>query len=167
MAVSMHLAIPPPFKLNTGAQANLLPRRVYDQLSNKPPLKPTTTRLMPYDADKPLSVEGQCICTVSASLKEHSITRHLRFFVTSAPLADPSLGLTACEELSLIKRVCANTAVHSANAETPGDLPVGDPVVKDYLPLFQGIGHLSDHQYSIQIKEGAVPYAVSAPRQVC
>ena len=91
------------FKLDTGAQANLLPRSLYDQLLEKPPLKPTTIRLMLYGADKPLSVDGQCICEVSVSLEGRSISRHLRFFVTSVPLADSLLRLAACEDLSFNK----------------------------------------------------------------
>ena len=68
----------------------------------------------------------------------------------------------------LINRVCAANAIRSINAdaEIPAALPVDDPVAKDYLPLFQGIGHMSDHQYSIRLKEGAVPHAVSTPRRV-
>ena len=140
------------FKLDTGAQVNVLPRSVYCRLTSKPVLEPAKIRLMPYGLSRPLPVDGQCLCQV-----EHETTHHLQFYVVPAT-ASPILGLNACQNLGLVKRI--------AEVDRNDNQIVKDVVLKDYSTVFGTPGLLRDHVYQIRLKEGAVPYSVFAPRRV-
>ena len=52
------------YKLDTGAQVNLLPHELYRMLSPRPQLHPTRSRLFAYGADSPIPMKGQYICSV-------------------------------------------------------------------------------------------------------
>ena len=52
------------YKLDTGAQVNLLPYDIYQRLYPRPPLHPTRSRLFAYGAESPIAVRGQCVCGV-------------------------------------------------------------------------------------------------------
>ena len=140
------------FKLDTGAQVNVLPRSVYCRLTSKLVLEPAKIRLMPYGLSRPLPVDGQCLCQV-----EHGTTHHLQFYVVPAT-ASPILGLNACQKLGLVKRI--------AEVDRNDNQIVKDVVLKDYSTVFGTPGLLRDHVYQIRLKEGAVPYSVFAPRRV-
>ena len=135
------------YKLDTGAQVNVLPREVYASLKSVPLLKPAQVKLMPYGSSDPLPLDGQCQCQVNYGKKYQ-----LQFFVVPT-MSSPLLGLDACQQLGLISRVNGVSINHLEN----------DPVMKDYLDVFQSPGLLKNHLYKIQLKEGAVPYSVAAP----
>ena len=52
------------YKLDTGAQVNLLPYDIYQRLYPRPLLHPTRSRLFAYGAESPIAVRGQCVCSV-------------------------------------------------------------------------------------------------------
>ena len=52
------------YKLDTGAQVNLLPYDIYQRLYLRPLLHPTRSRLFAYGAESPIAVRGQCVCSV-------------------------------------------------------------------------------------------------------
>ena len=142
-------SLPTNFKLDTGAQANILPYSVFHQLSPRPQLHPASTRLFVYGAEIPLAVEGQCICDVQF---EGGRSRKLRFFVLSPTVtAEPLLGLQACDQLNLIKRV---SAVESPDLEAVRN----DPVAREYIDLFDGVGRMDLYTYKIRLREGAQPF---------
>jgi hypothetical protein len=85
--------------LDTGAQVNILPWTVHCYLAHKPPLWPTQARILAYGSTDPLPLKGQFICDVKCGGK----SKNLRFFVPSVK-AEALLGLSACEELGLIRR---------------------------------------------------------------
>ena len=88
------------YKLDTGAQANILPYAVYRQMTSHPKLHKATTRLFAYGAVSPISVAGQCVFEVSV---QGEISRKLRFYVLAADVkAVPLLGLTTCDQLDFI-----------------------------------------------------------------
>ena len=59
----------------------------------------------------------------------------------------PYLVWPRVKKFSLIMRICAKNEVHTVSVDTEASaaLPLIDPVAKDYLLLFQRIGHLSDY----------------------
>ncbi|XP_062517330.1 uncharacterized protein LOC134192600 [Corticium candelabrum] len=109
------------FKLDTGAQVNVLPRSVYCRLTAKPVLEPAKLRLMPHGLSRPLPVDGQCFCQV-----EHGTTHHLQFYVVPAT-ASPILGLNACQKLGLVKQI--------AEVDRNDNQIVKDSVLKDYSTI--------------------------------
>ena len=143
------------FKLDTGAQVNILPRHEYRRLANKPALQPARIRLLAYGSNDPLPVDGQCVCKIEANDRQ---TKFLQFFIV--PFAEePLLGISACQDLGLIKRVDSTEVsalpVCDGNAEQLSGV-VEDPLAREYLELFQGLGHIRDHPYSIRVH----PYSI-------
>ena len=52
------------YKLDTGAQVNLLSYDIYQRLYPRSLLHPTRSRLFAYGAESPIAVRGQCVCSV-------------------------------------------------------------------------------------------------------
>lgn len=69
-------------------------------------------------------------------------------------LARPLLGVRACEELGLVKRIY----------NVYGKLTDVD-AKKEFPDIFRGLGKL-DIPYTIKLKEDARPFAVHSPRRV-
>ena len=85
------------FKLDTGAEANVIPIEVFNQLTNTPQVQPTKTKLTAYGGNtiKPLGT-----CTLQCTSKHNC--HDVKFYVVNAD-SQPILGLTDCEELALLE----------------------------------------------------------------
>ena len=75
------------FKLDTGAEASVLPLKVYNRLTDKPILQNTTTKLSAYGGSV-LRPVGTCVLECKGKLA----TSAVRFFVVSKEV-QPILGL--------------------------------------------------------------------------
>lgn len=156
------------YKVDTGAQVSILPKSVYNQLPDKPSLRPTTARLLPYGSQEPLSVDGQCVCSVTM---DDGRSRYLRFLVV--PYHDePLLGLGASEHLGLLQRTAAlrtSTAAEEPLLEGLG-LPTKDTEINNVAQAFpdisDGLGCLKEFPYQIQLGEKVQPVAIDTPRRV-
>ena len=149
------------YKLDTGAQVNILPYSIYQQLSPRPPLHKVSAGLFAYGTVDPISVKGQCICNIGL---QHGGSRQPRFYVLEAGIhAVPLLGLQACDQLSLVRRV-------AATAEDTEDDSLSvirvDEVAKDYLDLFRGFGAMTELSYKMRLVEWAEPYSLSTARRI-
>ena len=131
------------YKLDTGAQVNILPNSLYQRLMPKPELDQASSRLFAYGATAPLNVDGQCLCDV---VSEDSVSRRLTFHVLSDTVrAEPLLGSEACDKLNLVKRVstaCADNDVLNRICK--------DYIARDYIDMFDGIGCLKNYPYTVQ-----------------
>ncbi len=88
------------FKLDTGAQVNMLPNSQYDKLLRRPKLKSTKVKLTAYNGTN-IPVVGRCIARIA-----HKKSRDVPvMFVVAETSSPPILGLSTCENLNLIKRV--------------------------------------------------------------
>ena len=87
------------YKIDSGAQVNILPKKEFYSSPNRPGLKDTKIRLKAYNSSS-IPVLGRCVTQV----KQKNRTVPVLFIVadTSSP---PILGLTTSENLNLIKRV--------------------------------------------------------------
>ena len=83
-------------KLDTGAEASILPISAYNKLLIKPSLKPTNMKLSAYGGSS-INRVGTCILQCSGKDKPHNV----KFYVGTVPI----LGLGDCERLGLVKRV--------------------------------------------------------------
>ena len=92
------------FKMDTGAQANVLPISTLKTLSTKPPIDKTHTRLTAYNGID-IPVMGKCILDI-----HHNNTIHSVPFIVADTTSPPLLGLQTCVDLNLIKRVWAMNA---------------------------------------------------------
>lgn len=91
------------FKLDSGAQANILPENVFNSLKvNKDKLKRPNTKLSLYGGT-PLPSIGKCILNLRC---KNGVTKLVEFHVVKEGMQTPPiLGLEDCENLNLIKRI--------------------------------------------------------------
>ncbi|CAC5410620.1 unnamed protein product [Mytilus coruscus] len=128
------------FKIDTGAQVNILPLSIYKKLSNVK-LSKTSTSLTSYSGDK-LKVVGKC----SLHLKD----KNCEFFVTETNQS-PLLGFKASNELGLIHVIMT--------VQTDVDDPV-----KSFPKVFTGLGCL-EKPYHIKIDSSVNP-VINPPRKI-
>ena len=88
-----------PLKLDTGAQVNILPMKDFKRLKNKPKVRDKKINLRTYD-DKPIPSKG--VCRLSLTTKGQKVNA---LFVLVEVNRQAILGLKACEQLGLIKRI--------------------------------------------------------------
>ena len=119
------------FKLDTGADANVLPMHMYRQLPGPIQLRPTETVLIAFGGAR-LPTDG--VASLECRTTKHKAM--LDFHVSSR--ADkPILGGDACEELQLVRRVEALTA----RSQQPGKAPATkEEMLQRYAEVFTGLG---------------------------
>ena len=139
-------------KVYTGAQANILPLRIYQQMDlPENSLKPSTTTLVSYTGT---SIPQHGICSLSCTFKGE--TEVTDFFVTEAP-GPAIIGLLSFEEFGIVTLSCKITKELSRIKET-ADL------IRQYPEYFQGIGKFVG-QYHVTV-DPAVSPVVHPPRRV-
>ena len=135
------------FKLDTGAQCNIIPRKVYDCIQQRPKLHEAKAKLTSYDGGS-IEVQGKCIVRITRPDKpEKSYPVQCFVVPTESP---PILGLETCERLNLIRRVMSVT-----------------PTTPDFMleyDVFGEIGLLSgEHHINL---DPSVPAVVNPPRRI-
>ncbi len=133
------------YKIDTGAQVNVLPKKLFYSLSNRPKLKPTGIKLTAYSGSN-IPVIGKCIAYTK--LKNKSIPV---LFIIAETSSSPILGLKTSESLNLIKRV-----LHVNSSPTN--------FTEEYSDCFGEIGCLPGTHH-ITIDETATPI-IHPPRRV-
>ncbi|XP_063628947.1 uncharacterized protein LOC134800377 [Cydia splendana] len=138
------------FKLDTGAEVNVLPLRYLSQVGlSKENLMVTTSRLHGYSG-KNLDVLGKCFLKVVYKDNVY----FLEFKVVDVPSA-PVLGKNDCKLMNLVKRVFAVSETEQLHSPA---------FVTEYKDVFQGIGCLPG-SYKIRVNRECKP-VVHAPRKV-
>ncbi|XP_061725450.1 uncharacterized protein LOC133531325 isoform X1 [Cydia pomonella] len=138
------------FKLDTGAEVNVLPLRYLSQVGlSKENLMVTTSRLHGYSG-KNLEVLGKCFLKVVYKDNVY----FLEFKVVDVP-SSPVLGKYDCKVMNLVKRVFAVSEMEQLNSPA---------FVTEYKDVFQGIGCLPG-SYKIRVNRECKP-VVHAPRKV-
>ena len=152
-----HLNISILAKVDTGAQGNILPTRVFKQMNISPEaLRPTNTILTAYNGTI-IPQEGVLKLKCKYKAREWKETS---FFVaeTTGPII---LGLPACLALNLVSLNCAvhttSVPLSRTKIESTKDL------VKQYPEQFDRIGHFPG-KYHIVLNPDAEPI-VHAPRK--
>ena len=87
------------FKLDTGAEINVLPNKIYKKLSPRPELKKTSISLRAYNNTE-IPTLGKC----TIKLNNKNIQTHATFIIADIN-SKPVLSARTCEELNLIKRI--------------------------------------------------------------
>lgn len=136
------------FQLDTGAQANILPKSTYDNLNiTNNPLSETKVKLVTYSGNKIVPV-GTTILDCIARDNSHK----LKFYIVDAKVK-PILGNTACTQIGSIIRV--HTVEPSLSK---------DSILDEYGDVFNDLGCLPG-QHTITI-DPTVPPVVHPPRKV-
>ena len=131
------------FKLDTGAQANIIPIAVFENMQKKHSLSANGCKLYGYSGSE-ITTKGTTTLECSYKGQKHQGIFHI---VDNPPNAQPILGLKACLALNLIKLILS--------VEKPAPL-TKDSVLKEYQQVFTGLGEL-EGEVKLHLKEQAVP----------
>ena len=134
-------------KLDTGAQCNVLPLHIYNQISDRP-LKPSKSRLVSYSGHR-LNTVGKVTLLVSTKNKYVPI----EFEIVKDKLT-PLFGLKACLELNLISRLFSLNCENTSSEE----------ILENYRDVFEGLGCLPT-EYRIRLEKDAKPI-INPPRKI-
>ena len=132
------------FKLDTGADVTVVPEHIFKKTHRW--LQESKIKLT-GPGQQPLDVCG----VFEAQIQSHEKATTQNVYVIRG-LKTPLLGRPAIEALSLV------SVVQSVNSP-------GEEIFKKYPTLFQGLGKLTG-EYSIKLREGAQPYAVTTLRRI-
>lgn len=130
------------FKLDTGAQTNLIPKWLFDKLPNVSITK-SFVKLLNYDGHV-INNLGKVTLECNVVNKPEKV--RLEFFIVNNQNASAILGLEACQKLKLIKRI------HAIELNT---------ILNEFSDVFKGIGCLQ-RKHTIRIEENATPVAYNA-----
>ncbi|XP_063955531.1 uncharacterized protein K02A2.6-like [Lytechinus pictus] len=152
------------FKLDTGAQVNILPTDVFNNTNLTLDKSNVTLRSYSGHAMKPI---GQTKCKVVVGKSVYFLT----FQVVDGGVK-PILGMRACKHMNLIQRCISD--VTSAKPPSPPNAPAPtpnhcasadkldfersgrDPLAR-HAELFTGLGRLRNHEYNILIDHTVTP----------
>ena len=146
---------PVTFKLDTGAQANVLPVNVYRRIQPNKPLARTRTVLTVF-VDAKITPVGETQLRVTCPVTGRS--QLMKFFITDT--TDIAiLGKDACQSMNLVQRVrIAGVASHDSQPLTKEDL------LTEYRDIFTGTG-MFEKEYHIEL-DPSVPPVIQTPRKV-
>ena len=133
------------YKIDTGAQCNVLPKVVYNQLLDRPKLKKTSVKLSAYNGTE-IPVSGKCL----AKIKHKNTVTHVLFIVADTK-SSPILGLKTSSNLNLIKRIMKIDSHAQDYFDTYGDC-FGE------LGILPGVYHI--------VTDPNVPPVVNTPRRI-
>ena len=151
------------FKMDTGAQVNLLPVSEINKLRPRPKILSSSIKLSAYNGSD-IKVMGKVNLKVKGA--------NVEFIIVDERLK-PILGLKACESLKLIKRIAA------VNSEAPATTKKVKPFISEYAKCFEkkcdefitrfedcfdDIGCL-DYIHHIEVKPGVKP-SISYQRKI-
>ena len=142
------------FKLDTGAEANVLPLQTLQKAMPKAlKLQSTKVTLTAFGESK-VKPLGTAIVPCS----HNGDTWRVKFFVTEAPSL-PILGQNACDKMGLVKRI------YSLDKMDTGLPPLTkEELTTTYADVFKGLGEY-EQEYHIETKPDVEP-VVQYPRRV-
>ena len=126
------------FKIDTGAQCNIIPKHLLHKLSPKPKIKPATIQLSAYNGTS-IPVTGKCI----GKLKLKDRTVNVLFIVVDSV---PILGLNTSVKLNLIKQIY----------QISENIPSTTPIHEEFSDCFGEIGCLP-RTHHIEIRDDVKP----------
>ena len=133
------------YKMDTGAQANVLPLSTYNQLNIKPILEETNVKLSAYNGG-----DIPAIGKYEVNLVNKNESHKVMFIVTDTE-SPPLLGLQTCQKLNIIKRIWA------VNTSDPN-------LMAEYKDVFGEIGCLQGEYHIITDPE--VKPVIHPPRKI-
>ncbi|KAK2717515.1 hypothetical protein QYM36_006334 [Artemia franciscana] len=140
------------FKIDTGAEANILPLKDFNKLVIKPALLPTADVLTSYTGEQ-LKVLG----TTNLKVQYKNQTPQTHTFHVVCTDRAPILSRQSSERLQLIKFVLS--------VSNPAPIrPVIQKLLNEFSDVFEGIGTLPG-TCKIYLKEGAIP-TIQPPKRV-
>ncbi|XP_074026147.1 uncharacterized protein [Leptinotarsa decemlineata] len=141
------------FKLDTGAQVNIIPANFLEKLEIIPNnLIYDKATLKTYTGEK-IRILGKC--NLNCKIKE--LSEYLTFYIVDEQNVVPILGKEDCQKLKLIQ------LVHSLKAEYSQDAHY-EKIIKGFNDVFTGLGCL-EGTFNIKLEPNACP-KIHVPRKV-
>lgn len=138
------------FKLDTGADVNVIPRRYLKQAGiDEIHLSESSVKLRGYSG-RDIKVLGKCNLKVLYKQNEYILE-----FIVADVASPPILGRDSCCELNVIKLTLAVTSTSESSYSY---------ITNEYSDVFEGIGCMPG-EYKIEIDSSITP-VVHAPRKV-
>ena len=137
------------FKIDTGAQCNVIPEHVFDKLKKRPTLQTTKVKLTAYGG-LPVPIKGTC----SMHIKQNARNIDAKFFIVAVEKAQPLIGLQTCRDLELI-------SIHKSVNEVETN---EHDMLDAYQDVFTGLG-LVDGEFHIELRDDARP-TIHPPRKI-
>lgn len=141
------------FKLDTGAEANVIPLSVLNEVGLTPiTVNRCKEKLVNYSGTD-INALGKInlLCKIKSNDEQY-----LEFFVVNNENCVPILGLNTCVELKLINRV----DICQLN---PGKFNLECEIYKKFKDIFHGVGNFKQN-YNLELKSDAKP-VTHAPRK--
>lgn len=148
--------VPVDFKVDTGAQCNILPRNIFDKVVKLKQLKPGP-RGTAYNR-QPVRVVGQQQLDVVNNSCQFKIG-----CVVAEEVDVPVLGLPSCKALNVVKLVDSLQTQTVKSEIVPHQEVSVSPLLAKYESVFKGIGRLP-MEHRIQLQQSAVPVVRPARR---
>lgn len=142
------------FKLDTGAEANVLPESIFHKLQHGP-LRKTQAKLSTYGNTGVIKPVGKSTLTCKTSSDNRE---KLDFFVVDFH-ATPILGFEACKKLKLVEKIDVISQPVTHRKRT-----TRSSLLSDNEAVFSGLGKF-EGQYHIEIDKTVKP-VVNPPRKV-
>ena len=133
---------------DSGATVNILSKKDFDGLKEKPQLTKTNVKVYPYMSSKPLNLCGK----LKVSVTSDHLSSEETFYVAEGSSGSILSWITS-QKLNLIKAV-------STVEQPPANLPPGVPdFLKDFPSLLNGMGEYKGEPVRIHVDESVRPVA--------
>lgn len=147
-----------PFKIDTGANVNIIGKEEFNSLKERPALKESQVKLTAY-AGSEVPVYRQFIADI-----RHKGETYKSLFIVSNVVVQPIIGIDMCEKLNLVKRVWTVIEDKEEKTRKPSEDKESEAILEEFKNVFAGFGTLPG-EHTIRLKENAVP-VVEACRKV-
>ena len=161
-------------KLDTGAEMNVMPTRVFSQIANTENIEQSNVKLKGYGGSAiPVIGESFIRCTYN------NIYKDVKFYIVESS-SKTALGLESCQDFKLVKimdeikhssseKVQKDADSKNLEAKTGSIKGLSDKALKNkieemYPEIFNGLGTLTE-EHHIHIKANATP-VIHPPRKI-
>ena len=161
-------------KLDTGAEVNVMPTRVFSQIANTENIEQSNVKLKGYGGSAiPVIGESFIRCAYN------NIYKDVKFYIVESS-SKTALGLESCQDFKLVKimdeikhssseKVQKDADSKKLEAKTRSIKGLSDKALKKkieemYPEIFNGLGKLTE-EHHIHIKENATP-VIHPPRKI-
>ncbi|KAK2720320.1 hypothetical protein QYM36_004265 [Artemia franciscana] len=133
------------FKIDTGAEANVISKSIFDRLKPKPQLNKTSQILVAYGGTR-IPIAG--VCSLNYRHKG-IINKKYSFFIVDTQ-SNPILGYQASVEMGFVKVITSISSLSTKKSVQK------NPIPKEFDDVFAGIGKLPG-KVKIHVEKNAIP----------
>ena len=139
--------------IDSGSSANIIDEQTFNQIVNKPILRPCSTRIFPYNANTPLKLLGRFETIIECNNNKANAS----FFVLQGK-AGSILGKDSAIKLDLLRVGPPPQVTPNININQVTAIPSSTQnVINKHKEIFKGVGKLKDYQLQLHIDRSKPP----------